>query len=1622
MRRSTHKTVNPDVPFLVRHRRLSALAVVCLTLTGVCPVFAGGYVDGNTVLNPAKSINTGGVSVLPTFNNDQFNDQLLVGTVNNDAIRTPSTADPVSTVSGNNYHDETDFVIRGRNGLNFVFTRTYNSAPSSTKADRGLGYGWVHSYMMRLKSNDFGDCPNCTSAQKPENGNAKTSSITYTDERGGEQNYLVNETTYAVTAPKGVYDTLMLDFPVAGQHMLTFRNGTRYIFETPTGTLKTTPNVIARLKTIDDAWGDRLTLTYDANGRLSTVTDNLGIAGRTGITFTYDANGRLKDVTDWTARKWSFAYDASGNLQTLTNPLLQVLTYGYDAPKHLLASISKPVLRGGMMVQTKFKYYENGRTFQQTNSFDAGDTLDYDLYRKSTRVTDARGFVREYFYDENGRMTKLVEPDGGVLLFENQGDAIRSKKYDALGYATTYSYRLDRAFTGTSDANGNVTREQDALNRTTDITYDSLDQVASVKDKRGTTSTTIIGAAVSGCDYTYRPKETRISALSGSINVLLASQCWNGNATLNYSRQYLSATRYRETRLTYAAGSNGLNVSQAQIVGMPSGVTITKTYTYDSLGRKKTETLKRRTSPTNPALMDITTRYDYDALDRVIKVTDSLGNEVINNYDANGQLWKVTHRYKNPDATYDERDVVTRTFDAADRVKTETDAEGNISTYSYDDAGNVIAVLDAEGHTTRFEYDAMNRRTAAIDATGYRTETQYTLRGDVVGIKNANDETVKLEIDALGRKTATVDAKGNRTELTYDPNGNLICVIDANAQAGLQPKNTLGCTESRQYDELNRITKITDALNGETSFTYDLAGNRLTVKDAENKTWSFAYDDLGRLTSETDHSANTIAYKPDEAGNVYEKTNRLGEITRYTFDTGNRLTRVDYLKDGSAETFGYDAASNRNAAANSVVSYGFTWDRLNRLTGKTDSRGRSLSFTYDNVGNLLTKTTYQGSTTSYVYNAANRLVMLQNPDYTQVDYQYDPAGRLLSRVTANGARTTYQYDTNGWLTHLAQYDAANALVSDIGYSRDHLGNLLTAFDVAGGPVTGVLYEQVQFISGTRTDTASFPAGPGGEAIFSLTDFAFPNAFIALSAQIQDASGQTVASLPAPGSTSFTVAEGARYTVTVTGQAGGTLNLGNYGVGVGGPGYSSLSAYTYDALYRLTSADSSGTANDELFTYDKVGNRKSYTKGSLTPNANTRYYNYTANTNRLSNIRIGATSGTLESGFTHDSEGRLTSQTGVGAKTLTWDAKGRLWTLTEAAGTEAFAYDPMDYRIGRSSSLLGSRDYFLEGEHLESVYQSDVLEAKYFRGSSTDELVAAWMKDADGKLNPFLFHHDQVNSVSAVSGHNGTTLQSTTYSAFGSTRATTGTSPNWLKYTGREDDGTGLYYYRARYYDPVLGRFVSEDPMGFGAGVNFYAYANNNPVNFNDPMGLEVGDWWDIPANVERARQIAQSTLADSQNLALNMAGGDRNAANNLLLNGQVDAWRHAEWMRRTSDEIGPVYAWTIGVAHEAEGIYDKAAGYDPRLNQITWGDVFQESLMDLSNNRLGITEHIQGTLSTDLNDPRLTFGVGGLHGQPEITFSNYVLTEAFQPGAAGGGFLLYPNKANLNMMHSVYAK
>lgn len=139
-----------------------------------------------------------------------------------------------------------------------------------------------------------------------------------------------------------------------------------------------------------------------------------------------------------------------------------------------------------------------------------------------------------------------------------------------------------------------------------------------------------------------------------------------------------------------------------------------------------------------------------------------------------------------------------------------------------------------------------------------------------------------------------------------------------------------------------------------------------------------------------------------------------------------------------------------------------------------------------------------------------------------------------------------------------------------------------------------------------------------------------------------------------------------------------------------------------------------------------------------------------------------------------------------------------------------------------------------------------------------------------------------------------------------------------------DRDTELVRFGARDYDPAMGRWTGKDPIRFlGGDANLYGYVVGDPVNLIDSAGLAVGDWWDLPANIERAKHIAAEELAKRP----------------LSHNDIGDAMRHAEWMRRTTQETNAFTAWIAGTGHEIEGLA-KGQGWD-------------ETLMDLHNNSVG---------------------------------------------------------------------
>jgi RHS repeat-associated protein len=205
-------------------------------------------------------------------------------------------------------------------------------------------------------------------------------------------------------------------------------------------------------------------------------------------------------------------------------------------------------------------------------------------------------------------------------------------------------------------------------------------------------------------------------------------------------------------------------------------------------------------------------------------------------------------------------------------------------------------------------------------------------------------------------------------------------------------------------------------------------------------------------------------------------------------------------------------------------------------------------------------------------------------------------------------------------------------------------------------------------------------------------------------------------------------------------------------------------------------------------------------------------------------------------YTYDANGN--TLTDASGKSYTWDFENRLTQAVvpgTSGGTTTFRYDPFGRRIQKSGPL-GTTNYLYSGLSLvEELDGSGNILARYTQGRTIDEPLAELRSGTTS-----YYEQDGVNSVSSLSNAAGALANTYSYDSFGKATST-GTLTNPFQYTGREfDSETGIYYYRARYFDPSAGRFLSEDPARLRGGVNFYAYTRNRPVLLTDPSGYQGG--------------------------------------------------------------------------------------------------------------------------------------------------------------------------------------
>jgi RHS repeat-associated protein len=190
-------------------------------------------------------------------------------------------------------------------------------------------------------------------------------------------------------------------------------------------------------------------------------------------------------------------------------------------------------------------------------------------------------------------------------------------------------------------------------------------------------------------------------------------------------------------------------------------------------------------------------------------------------------------------------------------------------------------------------------------------------------------------------------------------------------------------------------------------------------------------------------------------------------------------------------------------------------------------------------------------------------------------------------------------------------------------------------------------------------------------------------------------------------------------------------------------------------------------------------------------------------------------------FSYDVNGNMTSD---GVNTFTWDARNQLSQINSTT----FQYDAFRRRIKNAAGT----NMLYDGPDSVQELSGTTPIANRITGSIDEFFSRA---DGTGSYTPLA---DAIGNVIGLVSSSGSVTTQYTYDPFGVTTDSGAANGNTFQYTGRENDGTGLYYYRNRYYNPLIGRFISEDPLGFeGGDANFYSYAGNDPINRKDPLGL-----------------------------------------------------------------------------------------------------------------------------------------------------------------------------------------
>ena len=736
--------------------------------------------------------------------------------------------------------------------------------------------------------------------------------------------------------------------------------------------------------------------------------------------------------------------------------------------------------------------------------------------------------------------------------------------------------------------------------------------------------------------------------------------------------------------------------------------------------------------------------------------------------------------------------------------------------------GQIATFTDENNLVTTFSYDTLRRPTQVSQTNGESVSYSYD------DTHFTSMTTTKVDSSKLVQQITGVDGLGRpNLSTTEDVSNNVYAKVSANydlAGRAYQTSNPYMSSPSywttTQFDVLGRPISVTLPDNSAATSSYST--NAATVTDPTGKQRKSVIDAAGRLSS---------VYEPDPTNN-----NSLTLQTSYTYNVMDELTQVS--QGSQTRSYVYDALGRLNSATTpeaGTVCYG------------TVSGGTCSANGYDNFDNLLYRTDARGVLTSYGYDGLNRLTGISYnvsdapgvPATASVGLTYGTNaaqfnnGRLITMTDGVGSEN-YSYNNLGQLTQLQKVIGTTTYTT--GYAFN-VANELTQITYPSGRVVqqsvdpiGRVCEIAPSTSGCGQAISPYATGFGYNAASLTTGLKYGNGVYASFGFSPDRLQLTCLDYS-------TTNRNGTCTHDSTSKFGLTYSYGSAGSNNGQ--ISSITdyvqsgrsaTYTYDSLYRLTNAATTGSTSYPAWglseSYERYGNRtmQSTSSGCTGITCPTNSVTVSATTNHITT-----------SPEAYDLSGNMTND---GLNTITYDGEGRAVTASGGLGSGTYTYDGNGLRVKKVAG----------GTTTVYIFSGAKVVAEYVNGAAPSSPTREYIY-AGGTLLARIdssgtnYYHQDHLSNRVVTNSSGSVVAEMGHFPFG--ESWYNTTNDKLYFTTYECDAeSGNHYAMARYHVSRLGRLSSPDPAGSGAANpanpqswNRYAYVFNDPTGLTDELGL-----------------------------------------------------------------------------------------------------------------------------------------------------------------------------------------